>query len=63
MEYDLIPENILEDLINRGLTREDIENSTPQKLFDEYLAWNGFIGWAGTFADAIDDLRSAQKAI
>lgn len=63
MEYDLIPEDILEALKNRGLTREDIETSTPNKLFDEYARWHGFSGWSGTFINAIDELRYARKAI
>ena len=62
MEISLIPEHILDDLYNRGLSDSDIENSTPAKLFDEYLRWNGFSGYAGDFILAIDSLRVAQKA-
>jgi len=62
MEITLIPEHILDDLYNRGLSDSDIENSTPIKLFDEYLGWNGFTGYAVDFVDAIDSLRSAKKA-
>ena len=61
MEISLIPEHILDDLYSRGLCDAEIESSTPSKLFDEYLRWNGFSGWADGFIDAIDSLRTAQK--
>jgi len=62
MEITLIPEHILDDLYSRGLSDFDIENSTPSKLFDEYLRWNGFSGYAGDFISAIDSLRVAKKS-
>ncbi len=62
MEITLIPEHILDDLYSRGLSNSDIESSTPIKLFDEYLRWSGFTGYAGDFVGAIDSLRSAKKA-
>ena len=62
MEVSLIPDHILDDLHSRGLNDADIESSTPEHLFNEYLNWNGIIGYGDTFIEAIDSLRSAEKA-
>ena len=62
MEYDLIPEIIIDSLYKRGLRRADIENSTPEVLFEEYLNWLGFTGYGAQFIRNIDSLRKAKKA-
>ncbi len=56
-----IPERIINDLHSRGHSNQDIENSTPARLFSEYLAWNGFYGWAEDFTEALDSLRASQE--
>ncbi len=63
MEYDLIPETIIDSLYKRGMRKEDIENSTPEYLFEEYLNWLGFTGYGKQFIRDIDTLRKAKKAI
>lgn len=62
MELDLIPEHILEALDKRGLSTKDILNSTPEKLFKEYIEWYGLICWDKKLIGAIDSLRYAKKA-
>lgn len=62
MEYDLIPEFVLEALHKRGLTRVAIEASDPEELFKDYLEWYGFCGWSGSFITCLDELRKAKKA-
>jgi len=62
MEISMIPDNILDDLASRGMTAEQIESSTPEHLFDEYLQWHGLQGYTSSFLDAIDSLRAAKKA-
>ena len=50
---------VLDDLRSRGLTDEEIENFTPDHLFNEYCDWLGFIGWGPTLISSIDSLRDA----
>lgn len=61
MKISMIPDYILDDLASRNMTTEQIESSTPEALFDEYLMWNGFYGHAPTFIDVIDSLREAEE--
>ena len=45
MNIKKIPDYILSDLKERGLSDEEISEKTPQSLFCEYCDWNGLIGW------------------
>ena len=62
MEISMIPDHIIDDLKNRGLSDSDIENSNPRDLFDEWCGWNGFYGYTDIFIDVMDSLREAKKA-
>ena len=61
MNINKIPDYILSDLKERGLSDEEISEKTPQSLFCEYCDWNGLIGWGPSLITVIDDLREANK--
>lgn len=46
MKLGKIPPHVLRDVRERGLfTDSDIEAMTAETLFDEFLKWNGIIGY------------------
>ena len=57
-----IPEHILIDLNERGLSDDDIENSTYQNLFNEYCIWHGLLDWGPSLLLAVDALKKADSS-
>lgn len=76
LDVDQIDDFVLSDLERRfGLDPDDpddaddakieevrkrIERLTPLLALEEYLAWNGIIGYAGMINRAINSLRDAE---
>ena len=60
MEIKKIPLSILQSFYNRGLTKEFIENSTPEELFKEYCMDNDLDHLADTLLFVIKSLKKAN---
>jgi hypothetical protein len=61
MNTELIHGFILDDLVERGLTPDDIEKAGADYLFSEFCEWNGLSGWSDTLSIVLDNLREAAK--
>lgn len=61
MELKKIPQNIIDDLKERGHSDKDIEQMSPERAFHEFCEWNGLVGWASTLRNTLDSLRAAQE--
>ena len=59
ININLIPPHLLKQLRGRELTDKQIVNSTPRKLRDEVLEWEGIIGYTSMICDALDDFNDA----
>ena len=60
MDKHCIPKVVYEDLLESGLTPEQIEPLTAKRLFEKYLEWNGIIGYGYLF-DIVVDLVKAEN--
>lgn len=60
MRIEDIPDNVLADVRQREFTDEQIEKMSAREVFDEYLKWNGIIGWADLFDTAVQ-LHEAEE--
>lgn len=60
ININLIPDHILVDLRERGLTDFDITNSLASTLLDEYLSWHGIIGWTPKIIEAMKAFAHAS---
>ena len=61
MIIEKIPDYILTDLHERGLSNTVIANETPEYLFKEYCNWQGLINWGDSLITVLDELRRAEK--
>ncbi len=57
---DKIGPRILDALHQRGHSTDDIARMSPSGAFCEFCIQHGFIGWAGAFWDAVENLRDAS---
>ena len=60
MNIEKIPNYILTDLKERGLTPERIVESNVDDLFIEYCNWHGLSGWGEGLLTVLDDLNYAD---
>lgn len=60
MDISRIPTYILSNLHERGHTDEQIATMTPEEALDEFLNWEGIIGYTGRIVGALDALRAAE---
>lgn len=60
LNVKIIPEYILEDLIEREHTVEGIQKMSPYEAWKEYLEWHGLIGWAPTLLHALQSFKAAE---
>jgi hypothetical protein len=62
MSLDLkkVPEHILDDLRSRGHSDDAIARMNAAKAFDEYLSWNGIIGYGSSVRAAVHALDAAE---
>lgn len=63
MKISDIPDHVLDDVRKRGIWSDvDIEAMSAEKVFDEYLRWNGIIGFGQDFFEVAITLHKAEKA-
>ena len=60
MKIAKIPDYILDDLTERGLSAKNINESTPEQLFCEYCDWHGLVDWGEALITVLEDLRNAN---
>ena len=60
MNIKKIPDDVLEDLQQRGHSNKEIAAMTPEEAFGEYCMWNGLIGYGPSLIRALDKLRAAN---
>lgn len=60
LNLDLIPSDVMDNLLNRKLSEEQIANLTPTEALNEYLAWEGIQGYTDSIVEVLDGLRDAE---
>jgi len=62
MKIENIREDVLEDVRKRGFPDKQIERMDAARIFDEYLSWNGIIGYGDALWNIVLDLHEAEVA-
>lgn len=52
--------DVADALVNRERTLEWVKLSSPREIFEEFLEWNGIIGYAGGIMSALDNIRQME---
>jgi hypothetical protein len=60
MEYNKMPDFVIDALHLRGHKTQDISAMTPEEAFVEYCDWHGLCGWGSILISALDSLRAAN---
>ena len=60
IEIKLIPTHLLTILRDSGMDDSQIKRSSPRKLLDAMLEWEGIIGYTTMICDAMDDFNEAE---
>ena len=53
LNIQILPDNVTRDLEERGHSISDIEQMSIQEAFQEFLEWNGIIGYDRMIAGAL----------
>jgi hypothetical protein len=61
MKIDKIPTHVLRDVRERGFADAAIERMSADELFNEYLIWNGIIGYGFNFYHTVIELHDIEK--
>jgi hypothetical protein len=59
LKLDQIPPSVLDDLREAEFSDTKIARMSPREALDEYLQYNGIIGFTGMIINALDGLRAA----
>lgn len=62
IDIEKVPITLRYALKKRGLTNDQIQESTSEDLFAEYCEWQGFMGWGPRLVLALDALRAAEDS-
>lgn len=61
LNLDRIPTDVLDDLLERvDDDRDKIAQMSVREAFNEWLVWNGIIGYTRKIISALDNLRAAE---
>lgn len=60
LDFDKIPERVIDDLSERGWSDSDIEKMSPEQAFSEFCNWNGLINWGPSLWGVVKDLEKAE---
>lgn len=68
IKKSVLPENmdnVIDDLVERGHSEDDIATMSAEDAFDEYCAWNALAGWGHDLRSTMASLKEAdtQKSI
>lgn len=61
VDWNKLPGPIQCDLTERGVTPKRVAEMSPTQVLDEFLIWNGIIGWAGTLYGVVHSIDDAAK--
>lgn len=61
LSINTIPAHVIQDLKERGHSEEQIKAMSAKEAFNEYLAWNGILGWGSTLWHVVERLKEAEK--
>lgn len=59
MNVAKLPDHIVQALQNRGHSREDISQMSPEEAFYEFCNWRGLTNWGDTLWNAVQACQAA----
>lgn len=62
VDWTKLPNCMKNDLTERGITPEKAAYMSPQAVLDEFLIWNGIIGWSGDIYNAVHAVDNADTS-
>jgi hypothetical protein len=60
LDLQALPDELINDLKERGHSEEAIAQMTPEKAFEEYCNWNGLINWGDSLWKAVHEFKDAS---
>ena len=61
MKTEILIDDVMESLKERGHTEDEISKMSPEKAFDEYCNWHGLIGWGEPLRFVMANIQSANS--
>lgn len=61
MNIEILVEEVIDALEERGHTEEEISQMSEAEVFSEYCNWHGLIGWAENLQFVMKNIESAGK--
>lgn len=63
MKTEILTDDVMNSLLSRGWSEEEIAKLSPEEAFDEYCEWHGLRGWGQTLRRALSNIQSANTTI
>lgn len=60
MKTEILIDDVMEALTERGWSKEEIAKLSPEEAFDEYCEWHGLRGWGQTLRFVMSNIQSAN---